>query len=97
MNWTILGKIGGFNPGGSLTIKDNRMCVPIAKNRPPNADLIRAIANKTKELSPLKWTGLSDDSSRPDETVVPDSLYSGFAITPGSDRVLTGFPARLAI
>jgi hypothetical protein len=66
-------------PGGSLTIRDNRMCVPIAKNRPPNADLIRAIGNKTKELSPLMWTGLSDNNSRPDETVVPDSLYSGFA------------------
>jgi hypothetical protein len=55
-------------PGGSLAIKDNRMCIPIAKNRPPNVDLIRAIANKTKELSHLMRRGLSNNSSRPDET-----------------------------
>jgi hypothetical protein len=67
-------KLSEFTLGGSLTIKDNRMCVPIFKNRPPNADLIRAIANKTKELSPLMRTGLSDNSSRPDWGLMVDTF-----------------------
>jgi hypothetical protein len=66
--------------GGHSQSKDYRMCVPMAKNRPHNVDLIRAIANKTKELSSLMRTGLSDNSSRRDETA--GSRYfvvSGFA------------------
>jgi hypothetical protein len=56
-------------PRGSLTIEDITACAfQKQKHSPPNADLIRAIANKTKELSPLMQTGLSDYSSRPDET-----------------------------
>jgi hypothetical protein len=73
--------IGPVAQGHRLTIKDPCMCVPKAKHRPPNmpnADMIRAVANKTKELSLRMWTGLLTTAHVQMIMPVPDSLYSGF-------------------
>jgi hypothetical protein len=56
----------------SSRVKGVYLCIPIAKIMPPNADLIRAMASKTKELSHL----IAHVQMRPP---VPNSLFSGFA------------------
>jgi hypothetical protein len=78
-------------------------CVRKEKIRPSNVNMISEIANKTKELSPLMRTGLSDyfmASSCPELPPVPRQFVQRFhalksAITP--DTVLMGFPARLGL
>jgi hypothetical protein len=54
------------------------MCVPKAKNSPPNVDLKRAIANKTKNCHPKCGRDYPTTAHIQMKPPVPDSLFSGF-------------------